>query len=133
MNNSVSVPFPGLGHETINSAQCATTVALSFLDDPDGRPDTSCVAEMQAGFITEPIAARLTALQNKPPILRLGLLIGSRESPGPAPQPLLEALQRVQVTQGDGGRPGDYQQGFELTLRAERGPGSNLLRSSRRR
>ncbi len=55
----------------------------------------------------------------------LGLLIGSREAPQPAPQPLLEALQRVQVTQGDGGRPGDYQQGFELTLRAERGPGAS--------
>jgi hypothetical protein len=55
----------------------------------------------------------------------LGLLIGSREAPQPAPQPLLEALQRVQVTQGDGGRQGDYQQGFELTLRAERGPGAS--------
>jgi phage protein D len=57
--------------------------------------------------------------------ITLGMLIGSRESPQPAPQPLLEALQRVRVTQGDGGRQGDYQQGFELTLRAERGPGAS--------
>jgi phage protein D len=55
----------------------------------------------------------------------LGLLIGSRESPGPAPPPLLQALQRLRVTQGDGGRQGDYQQGFELTLRAKRGPGTS--------
>jgi phage protein D len=54
----------------------------------------------------------------------LGLLIGSRESPQPAPRPLLEALERLRVTQGDGGRQGDYQQGFELTLRAKRGPGA---------
>jgi hypothetical protein len=54
----------------------------------------------------------------------LGLMIGSRESPASAPPPLLGAVQRVQVTQGDGGRPGDYQQGFELSLAAGRGPGA---------
>jgi phage protein D len=55
----------------------------------------------------------------------IGLLIGSRASPRPAPQALLETLQRLRVTQGDGGRQGDYQQGFELTLQAERSPGTS--------
>jgi hypothetical protein len=56
--------------------------------------------------------------------LTLGLLIGSRQSPQPAPAKLMQALQLLRLTQGDGGRPGDYQQGFELTLNAERGPGA---------
>ncbi|UCC64106.1 MAG: alpha/beta hydrolase, partial [Anaerolineae bacterium] len=77
LSRSVSAAFPGLGHETLNSHQCATAVALSFLDHPDASPDTSCVGEMRSGFITEPIAARLVALQNRPPMLRLALLIGS--------------------------------------------------------
>ena len=54
----------------------------------------------------------------------IDLLIGSRDSPRPVPRPLLEALQQLRVTQGDGGRQGDYQQGFELSQRAERGPGA---------
>lgn len=69
--------FPGPGHETLNSHSCATTVALSFLDHPDALPDTSCIEEMRSGFITEPVAARLVALQNRPPILRLALLTSS--------------------------------------------------------
>jgi hypothetical protein len=55
----------------------------------------------------------------------LGIFLGSPQSPQPVSKSVLEALQRVQVTQGDGGRQGDYQQGFELSLRAERGPGAS--------
>jgi pimeloyl-ACP methyl ester carboxylesterase len=77
LSRSVAAAFPGLGHETLNSHSCATTVALSFLDHPDASPDTACIEEMRSCFVTEPIAARLVALQNRPPILRLALLMGS--------------------------------------------------------
>lgn len=50
----------------------------------------------------------------------LGLLIGSKESPANAPAWLMAAVQRVTVTQGDGGKTGDFQQGFQVILRAER-------------
>ncbi len=50
----------------------------------------------------------------------LGLLIGSKESPDTAPAWLMAAVQKITVTQGDGGKPGDFQQGFQIMLRAER-------------
>lgn len=50
----------------------------------------------------------------------LGLLVGSKESPGTAPASVMAAVQRITVTQGDGGKSGDFQQGFQIVLRAER-------------
>ncbi len=41
----------------------------------------------------------------------------------PAPKGLLRAFQNLQVTQGDSGGDGNFRQGFQLTLRAERGHG----------
>jgi hypothetical protein len=50
----------------------------------------------------------------------LGILIGSKDAPENAPAWLLKAVQSVQVEQGDGSGTGDWQQGFQMTFRAER-------------
>ena len=50
----------------------------------------------------------------------LGLLAGSKESPSVAPAAVMAAVQGITVTQGDGGKTGDFQQGFQIVLRAER-------------
>lgn len=55
------------------------------------------------------------------PAVIIGMLVGAQESPENAPRALLQALTKITVTQGDGGRGGDYQQGFQLTFVAERG------------
>lgn len=77
LDNTFSVAFPGLGHETLNSSSCARSIALRFLEDPMVQPDTACLGDMKTSFVAEPIAARLLALQRNPPFLRLGLLLAS--------------------------------------------------------
>src|SRR5574341_394449 len=51
--NSQFVEFPGLGHgATID--ECAESVAVAFVDDPQGEPPTNCIGEMEDGpeFVT---------------------------------------------------------------------------------
>lgn len=55
------------------------------------------------------------------PSVIVGLLIGEPTAPTKAPRALMAALQSLTVTQGDGGRRGAYQQGFQMTFSAERG------------
>jgi len=77
LSNGITVAFPGLGHEVIHRDACPRLIALDFLDDPTKPPDTTCAGEMQSRLVSEPLAARLLALQKDPPILRLALLLGS--------------------------------------------------------
>ncbi|MCB9454508.1 MAG: alpha/beta fold hydrolase [Anaerolineaceae bacterium] len=44
--NSHLYVFPGLGHGAVRSDTCPLQIALSFLDDPTGEPDSSCIATM---------------------------------------------------------------------------------------
>lgn len=55
------------------------------------------------------------------PAVIVGLLVGEAQAPENAPRALLQALTRVEVSQGDAGRRRDYYQGFQLTFAAERG------------
>ena len=55
------------------------------------------------------------------PAVIVGLLVGEQQAPQSASRALMQALTRITVTQGDGARSGDYQQGFQLTFAAERG------------
>lgn len=55
------------------------------------------------------------------PAVIVGLLVGEQQAPQNASRALLQALTSITVTQGDGGRRGDYQQGFQLIFAAERG------------
>lgn len=51
--------FPGLGHGTSVSDECALSIALEFLDDPSAKPNGSCISAMSGpDFITgdEPAA-----------------------------------------------------------------------------
>lgn len=77
LGNGVTVAFPGLGHEVIHRHSCPRSIALDFLDDPIRLPDTACAGEMRSRLVSEPLAARLLAVQKDPPILRLALLLGS--------------------------------------------------------
>ena len=54
----------------------------------------------------------------------LGLRIGHQTGTQPAPRWVMSTLQELEVLQGDGGKPGEWSQGFRMTLRAERGKGS---------
>lgn len=38
--------MPGMGHGTVDIADCPTTIALNFLNDPMTEPDASCINEM---------------------------------------------------------------------------------------
>jgi hypothetical protein len=52
----------------------------------------------------------------------LGLFVGpTAPTPPAAPRWVMTALQSIEVTQGDGGKKGDWTQGFQVHLRAERG------------
>ncbi|HSR46125.1 MAG TPA: alpha/beta fold hydrolase [Acidimicrobiia bacterium] len=57
--NASFFEFPGLGHGTSVSDECALSIALEFLNDPSAEPDGSCVSAMSGpDFITgdEPAA-----------------------------------------------------------------------------
>jgi hypothetical protein len=77
LSKGYQVAFPGLGHGILDSHPCARSLALDFLEDPATSPDTSCVQGIRSRFIVEPIALRLLALQEDPPMLRLVLLLSS--------------------------------------------------------
>lgn len=55
------------------------------------------------------------------PSVIAGLLIGPPSAPAKAPPDLVNALRSLEVTQGDGGATGEYQQGFRMVFGAERG------------
>ncbi len=46
LSNAYYYVFPGTGHGVLRSGDCGLSVMLSFLDDPQQAPDTSCIAEM---------------------------------------------------------------------------------------
>jgi hypothetical protein len=56
--------------------------------------------------------------------ITLGLLIGSQTAPATAPRWVLTTMQTLEISQGQGGKQGDWQQGFQMHLRAERGKNS---------
>ncbi len=59
LTNASFFEFPGLGHGTSVSDECALSIALEFLNDPSAEPDGSCVSAMSGpDFITgdEPAA-----------------------------------------------------------------------------
>ncbi|CAN5358049.1 hypothetical protein BH24ACT7_BH24ACT7_25190 [soil metagenome] len=43
LTNATFVEFPAIGHAAAVSGDCPLSVAVAFIDDPTGRPDTSCV------------------------------------------------------------------------------------------
>jgi len=55
----------------------------------------------------------------------LGLYIGTLQNPSQAPAWFMQAIDSLEITQGDGGDDGDYQQGFSLKLRADRAKSTN--------
>jgi hypothetical protein len=55
------------------------------------------------------------------PSVIVGLLIGAPAAPEPAPRALMAALQAITVSQGDAGKTGEYQQGFQIVFSARRG------------
>lgn len=77
LDKAVTVAFPGLGHEVIHRHLCPRSIALDFLDDPTRPLNTTCAGEMRSRLVSEPLAARLLALQKDPPILHLALLLVS--------------------------------------------------------
>jgi hypothetical protein len=46
LTNNQVLHFPGAGHDVIQWNNCAVPVMLSFLDDPIGDYDTSCVEQL---------------------------------------------------------------------------------------
>jgi pimeloyl-ACP methyl ester carboxylesterase len=49
--NSFNFVIPGMGHATVDIGNdCATQIALDFLDDPLSEPDASCIARMAPEF-----------------------------------------------------------------------------------
>lgn len=49
--NGRLVEFPNSGHGAIVFSQCAKDIGLSFVDDPQRFPDTSCTASLQPKFV----------------------------------------------------------------------------------
>jgi pimeloyl-ACP methyl ester carboxylesterase len=46
LDNSFVFEFPGIGHGASVSSECALSIALMFLDDPESKPDASCITPM---------------------------------------------------------------------------------------
>ena len=52
LSNSFLVVVPGLGHDPITTGgDCAMSVAVAFLDDPEHEPDLGCEEEMGLEFV----------------------------------------------------------------------------------
>ena len=45
LTNSFFYEIPGIGHGAMRGDECALEIALQFLDDPAGEPDSSCLGE----------------------------------------------------------------------------------------
>jgi pimeloyl-ACP methyl ester carboxylesterase len=52
LSNHRFFEFPGVGHGPSLSHDCARSVALSFLNNPEAEPDGSCIADMSFSFVT---------------------------------------------------------------------------------
>ncbi|MEV8468769.1 alpha/beta fold hydrolase [Fluviibacterium sp. DFM31] len=48
LSNSRNLVFPESGHGTILFSQCARDITAAYIEDPDGRIDTSCIADLRA-------------------------------------------------------------------------------------
>ncbi|MGO9059451.1 MAG: alpha/beta hydrolase [Candidatus Binataceae bacterium] len=46
LKNSTTIVIRGIGHFVLPQSKCARTVLASFLNNPDAKPDTSCVAKV---------------------------------------------------------------------------------------
>jgi pimeloyl-ACP methyl ester carboxylesterase len=46
LSNGHWFEFPGIGHDTIDNADCPKNMAATFYDDPTTEPDSSCIADM---------------------------------------------------------------------------------------
>ncbi|MFC9834451.1 alpha/beta fold hydrolase [Rhodococcus sp. NPDC127530] len=52
LSRSEVLEFPGLGHDVLQSSDCAPAVTVSFLEKPAGGYDTSCLARVQMPAFT---------------------------------------------------------------------------------
>ncbi len=46
LQNSTTIVIPGIGHFVLPQSKCAQQVLASFLNNPDAKPDTGCVASL---------------------------------------------------------------------------------------
>ena len=52
LSRSEVLEFPGLGHDVLQSSDCAPAVTVGFLEKPVGSYDTSCLARAQMPAFT---------------------------------------------------------------------------------
>jgi pimeloyl-ACP methyl ester carboxylesterase len=45
LDNATYFLVPGVGHGAIYASECATTIALAFIDDPEAAPDGTCLLD----------------------------------------------------------------------------------------
>lgn len=83
LRNSVMVTFPGGGHSAAMTGECPNQIIQSFLDDPEQKPDTACVAaQPDPTFITNsntiflPVLGKLMAFEGNYTAELLLLLFG---------------------------------------------------------
>ena len=65
LSQSTVVTFGFTGHSAATSGPCAANLMASFLDDPQRRLDTSCVAEKQAPTFISPATVHMTKLTER--------------------------------------------------------------------
>ncbi|PBC54300.1 hypothetical protein CJ177_26605 [Rhodococcus sp. ACPA1] len=53
-NPVVVLAFPGLGHDVLQSSDCAPAVTVGFLESPGGDYDTSCLDQVRVPTFTTP-------------------------------------------------------------------------------
>ncbi len=54
LSRSDVLVFPGLGHDVLQSSQCAPAVTVGFLESPGGDYDTSCLDQVRVPTFTTP-------------------------------------------------------------------------------
>ncbi|MDT2003787.1 hypothetical protein FXW78_01010 [Rhodococcus opacus] len=54
LSRSDVLVFPGLGHDVLQSSQCAPAVTVGFLENPGGDVDTSCLDQVRVPTFTTP-------------------------------------------------------------------------------
>ncbi len=54
LSNSYFFEFPGYGHGVSVSGDCGLNVALAFLNNPDQKPDSRCIAQLTEPEFTVP-------------------------------------------------------------------------------
>ncbi|TWH75216.1 alpha/beta hydrolase [Modestobacter roseus] len=61
LGNSVYVEFPGTGHGSVGTHECAAQLTREFLADPGSEPDTACVDDVEApAFTAEGVQVEMT-------------------------------------------------------------------------